>query len=166
MKTTCIKSCIIADDVRASRELLGSWLAEYGYGTVLVADGEAARTAAERRRPDLIITDIEMPRCNGLELLHSIRTHADLKLRSVPVIVVSSLHDEQIVELVGHFNATCVLSKPLEKLRVKSVVVAIESGQDEAQSLSHVHVQFDGARFPAISPKLRRMVDEVLRGNP
>ncbi|MGV3484494.1 MAG: response regulator [Planctomycetaceae bacterium] len=166
MKTTCTKQCIVADDVRASREILGSWLAEFGYGSVLVGDGEAARLEAERERPDLIITDIEMPRCNGLELLNAIRNHRDSKLRSIPVIVVSSLHDERIVDLVGNFNATCVLSKPLEKLRVKSVLLAIESGEEQTQSLSYVHPPADGAPFPAISPKLRRMVDEVLRSDP
>lgn len=165
MKTVSTKRCIIADDVRASREILSTWVAEHGYESVLVADGEAARLAAESSPTDLIITDIEMPRCNGLELLHTIRTHQNACLRSIPVIVISSLHDERMVDLVGQFDATCVLSKPLEKLRLKAVITAIEAGQADGQRLSHVHSNHEGAPFPAISPKLRRMVEEVMRGN-
>ena len=163
MKVDRQRRCIIADDVRASRELLGAWLTEFGYICTLVGDGNAAREAAENERPDLVITDIEMPRCNGLELLAAIRASATTDLSSVAMIVVSSLQDERIVDLVRQFGTTCVLSKPLEKLRVKAVVAALENGLASPQSLSHVQLQQEPSPTPAISPKLRRMAEKLTR---
>jgi two-component system chemotaxis response regulator CheY len=163
MKTPTKRQCIIADDVRASREMLASWLTEFGYECVLVGDGVAAMQSAEQCCPDLIITDIEMPRCNGLELLDSIRKHDDQKLSAIPMIVVSSLHDKQIVSVVSRFGADCVLTKPLEKLRVKQVVLALEIGGSSPDQLSHVHELPVGQLATAISPKLRRMAEDIGR---
>ncbi len=155
--------CVIVDDVRASRELLGSWLTEFGYACTLAADGEAARLAAESARPDLIITDIEMPKCNGLELLAAIRSHRRPEMREIPVIVVSSLNDERLIELVTQLGADCVISKPLDKFRVKSLLEALENGSNALPTLSHVEPLPYLAIGPPVSPKLRRMVDQVSR---
>ncbi len=157
------KHCIIVDDVRASREMLGAWLTEFGYECTLAADGQAAQLAAESALPDLIITDIEMPKCNGLELLADIRSHRLPELRRIPVIVISSLNDAQLVDLVTQLGADCVISKPIEKLRLKSLVTALQDSSPDLQPLSHFEPQPYPAFGPPVSPKLRRIVDDVTR---
>ncbi len=83
---------ILADDnadMRAYvRELLGGF-----YGVETVADGEAALAAARQRRPDLILTDVMMPRLDGFGLLRAIR--ADESLREVPVVLLSARAGEE-----------------------------------------------------------------------
>ena len=155
------KRCVIADDVRASRELLSVWLGEFGYISVLAGDGESARIAVESISPDLVITDIEMPHCTGLELLFAIRNNVNPVLRVLPVIVISSLEDDQLVQLVRPLGANCVLSKPLEKLVLKAAVESTE-GQPENWLLDDADKSpEDNAIVRSVSPKLRRLVDKL-----
>jgi PAS domain S-box-containing protein len=58
-----------------------------------VADGEAALAALRRRRPDLVLTDIMMPRLDGFGLIRAIRD--DPELRDLPVIVLSARAGEE-----------------------------------------------------------------------
>lgn len=58
-----------------------------------MADGEQALEAARRKRPDLILSEIMMPRRTGLELLQALR--ADESLRDVPVILLSARAGEE-----------------------------------------------------------------------
>jgi two-component system, chemotaxis family, chemotaxis protein CheY len=155
------KRCVIADDVRASREMLSVWLQEYGYECVLVPDGEAAKEEVDRNPPSLVITDIEMPKCNGLELLSVIRSHPKAHVRRIPVIVISSLRDEKMIDVVKSFGGTSVMCKPLERLRVRDVLHAIESGTQWVESyLIGLHSE---TQIPAVSPKLRRMAQNIER---
>jgi signal transduction histidine kinase/CheY-like chemotaxis protein len=83
---------ILADDnadMRAYvRELLGRI-----YTIEAVADGELALASARRQRPDLIITDVMMPRMDGFGLLAAIRR--DESLQSVPVVLLSARAGEE-----------------------------------------------------------------------
>jgi signal transduction histidine kinase/DNA-binding response OmpR family regulator len=83
---------VLADDnadMRAYvRELLGSM-----YRVDVVTDGLQALDAARREAPDLIITDVMMPRIDGFELLAAVR--ADARLRDVPVILLSARAGEE-----------------------------------------------------------------------
>lgn len=120
----------------------------------LVTDGEAAKEEVERDPPSLAITDIEMPMCNGLELLSTIRSHPQTQVRRIAVIVISSLRDEKMIDVVKNFGGTSVMSKPLERLRVRDILNAIESGIAWVESyLLGLHME---SQLPAVSPKLRR----------
>ena len=152
---------MIADDVRASRELLASWLGEFGYVSVLAGDGESARIAVESISPDLVITDIEMPRCTGLELLFAIRNNVSAILRVLPVIVISSLEDDQLVQLVSPLGASCVLSKPLDKLVLQQAVESLGRFQDRQQFDAPAQLQDEIVIGRSVSPKLRRLIEKL-----
>jgi signal transduction histidine kinase len=83
---------LLADDnadMRAYvRDLLGPL-----YRVETVVDGERALEAARRERPDLVITDVMMPRLDGFGLLDALR--ADAALRDVPVILLSARAGEE-----------------------------------------------------------------------
>ena len=70
------------------RRLLGE-----RYSVEAVSDGQAALEAAQRRRPDLVLSDIMMPRLDGFGLLRALR--ADNNLREVPVILLSARAGEE-----------------------------------------------------------------------
>ena len=63
------------------------------YEVEAVGDGQAALEAAWRRRPDLVLSDIMMPRLDGFSLLKALRN--DSKLRDVPVIFLSARAGEE-----------------------------------------------------------------------
>jgi PAS domain S-box-containing protein len=87
------RSCILlADDNADMREYLERLLSEQ-YEVVAVADGESALSSARERRPDLILSDIMMPRLNGIEVLRSVR--AEESLKNIPVILLTARAGEE-----------------------------------------------------------------------
>jgi PAS domain S-box-containing protein len=83
---------LLADDNADMRDYLRSQL-RGRYDVQTVADGAAALQSARERRPDLILSDVMMPRLDGFGLLQALR--ADETLKSVPVILVSARAGEE-----------------------------------------------------------------------
>ena len=75
---------LVVDDQLKPRRLLIDELEDAGFAVVEASDGEEAWDMFRRNPPELVITDMMMPKCDGLELLSRIRTHSE-----VPVIVFS-----------------------------------------------------------------------------
>ncbi|WP_205695540.1 response regulator [Conexibacter sp. SYSU D00693] len=83
---------LVVDDALTVRELQRAILERAGYAVLLAEDGEAALRVLDRERPDLVLTDVEMPRLDGFGLVEMIRGRADLA--GMPVLIVSSRDDE------------------------------------------------------------------------
>jgi PAS domain S-box-containing protein len=83
---------LVADDNADMRQYLVRMLSP-DYRTQVVLDGEAAMAAARVRKPDLIITDVMMPRLDGFGLLRALR--ADPRTSDVPVIMLSARAGEE-----------------------------------------------------------------------
>ncbi len=85
--TTFGARILLADDNADMRAYVHDLLAPH-YVIDLAADGEQALEAARRTRPDLILSDVMMPRLDGFALLAEVR--ADPALRSVPIVLLSA----------------------------------------------------------------------------
>jgi PAS domain S-box-containing protein len=83
---------LIADDNADMRDYLRRLLSDR-YAVEAVADGQDALESARRRKPHLLLSDIMMPRLDGLGLLHAMRNDGDL--RDVPVILLSARAGEE-----------------------------------------------------------------------
>jgi PAS domain S-box-containing protein len=83
---------LVADDNADMRQYVGRLLTEH-YQVEAVPDGEAALATARRRPPDLILTDVMMPRLDGFGLLRELR--ADPRTRNLPVILLSARAGEE-----------------------------------------------------------------------
>jgi PAS domain S-box-containing protein len=83
---------ILADDNADMRAYVRELLAPV-YAVETVGDGEQVLEAARRQRPDLIISDVMMPRLDGFGLLAAIRR--DESLRSVPIVLLSARAGEE-----------------------------------------------------------------------
>jgi PAS domain S-box-containing protein len=100
---------LLADDNNDMREYVKRLLVKK-YQVEAVKDGQAALEMAWKRRPDLILSDIMMPRLDGFGLLQALRSDADL--RDVPVILLSArAGDEAKVEGLDA-GANDYLTKP------------------------------------------------------
>jgi two-component system chemotaxis sensor kinase CheA len=82
-------SILVVDDSLTTRTLEKSILEAHGYRVRVAVDGVEALLQLRREIPDLVISDIEMPRLNGFGLLEAIKQ--DTKLAHIPVIMVSSI---------------------------------------------------------------------------
>lgn len=81
-----------ADDNADLRDYVQRLLGER-YAVEAVADGEAALAAVRRSLPDLVLSDVMMPRLDGIGLLRALR--ADERTRTVPVILLSARAGEE-----------------------------------------------------------------------
>ncbi|MET7378427.1 SpoIIE family protein phosphatase [Streptomyces sp. NPDC005526] len=79
---------LVADDNADMREYLTRILEGAGYQVTAVDDGEAALAAIRTREPDLVVSDVMMPRLGGLALVGALR--ADPRTAAVPVLLLSA----------------------------------------------------------------------------
>jgi two-component system chemotaxis sensor kinase CheA len=79
---------LIVDDSITTRTLEKSILEATGYRVRLSTDGVDALEQLHRKPVDLIIADVEMPRMDGFDLLHTVR--GDARLKDIPLILVTS----------------------------------------------------------------------------
>jgi PAS domain S-box-containing protein len=79
---------LVADDNADMRDYLTRLLTGAGYGVEAVVDGRQALDAARRNAPDLVVSDVMMPRLDGLQLVGALRT--DSRTASVPVLLLSA----------------------------------------------------------------------------
>jgi CheY-like chemotaxis protein len=82
------KTILIADDEEFIVDLLATLLEDEHYRVLRAYDGEQALQAAQRENPQLIITDIMMPRMSGAELASHLRTQEQT---DVPIILMSAV---------------------------------------------------------------------------
>ncbi len=80
---------LVVDDEPAIRELLVEILREEGYMLLTAGDGVQAIEVLNRVRPELVVTDVMMPRLDGLELIRWMRARSEL--RHVPVVLLSAV---------------------------------------------------------------------------
>lgn len=81
------KHILVVDDSITVREMERKLLENKGYRVDVAVDGMEGWNAVRVGNYDLVISDIDMPRMNGIKLVHNIKNHAILK--SLPVIIVS-----------------------------------------------------------------------------
>jgi two-component system, chemotaxis family, sensor kinase CheA len=81
-------SVLVVDDTAVVRELERSILEQAGYRVRTAGDGHQALAALADAPADLVVTDVDMPNCDGLQLTRSIR--AEPSLAGLPVLVVTS----------------------------------------------------------------------------
>lgn len=107
---------LVAEDSNAIRGILVRHLKDSGYQVVPFENGETAlnylgdAAAGNHRLPDLVISDIEMPRVDGMHLLS--RVKADTTLKNVPVLMFSSLGSESNRTKALKLGAAELISKP------------------------------------------------------
>ena len=82
-----VQKILVVDDSLTVREVERKLLANHGYEVDTAVDGQDGLNAVLSGNYDLVVTDVDMPRMNGLELTRKIKDDPDLK--SVPVMMVS-----------------------------------------------------------------------------
>jgi pilus assembly protein CpaE len=103
---------LFVDDEEQIRKLLSTWLTRHGYQVTVANDGWEALKAIRTKAPDLVITDVNMPNMNGLELTRRLR--ADHRTARIPVIMLSARKQADDV-LTGYAEgADEYIPKPVE----------------------------------------------------
>ena len=160
-------SILLADDNVDMRNYVRRLLSP-NYRVYAVADGEEALAAIQKQQPDLVLTDVMMPRLNGFELLARLR--ADAATRTLPVVMLSARAGEEArVEgldagaddyLIKPFSARELLARVASQLAMAKLR---REGEDQiTRLLGSITDGFLGLdqdwRLTYINPAARRML--------
>lgn len=102
---------LIAEDEPVMLALIAAHLTDHGFHVILACDGQEAIEQFNATQPDLVITDLMMPLTSGLELITIIKSGHRAE---TPVIVLSALDQESMVQQAFNLGACDFISKPFE----------------------------------------------------
>lgn len=127
------KTVLIADDEHHIRCVLGDRLRKQGFNVVEAGDGEEALSLARERKPDAIVTDLQMPRMTGLEF--ALAAKSDSVLAATPFILLTARSYLAAPDLIASTNIKATLAKPFSAREVVDKVSQIlATGNDLAQA--------------------------------
>jgi two-component system, chemotaxis family, response regulator Rcp1 len=118
-----------AADVRLTQEALRE--GKIRNRLSVVEDGEVAMRYLRREgefesalRPDVVLLDLNLPRKNGREVLREMKS--DPRLKSIPVVILSSSEAEQDVIAAYDLHANCYVTKPVDLDQFVRAIQSIE----------------------------------------
>ncbi len=103
---------LLADDDRVLVHLLATQFKARGYEVVVAQDAMQVLMTAMRARPDAILLDIQMPGGTGLNALKQLK--ASTKTSGIPVVVLTSASDPELLDRARETGAHAVLRKPAD----------------------------------------------------
>ena len=106
---------LIVEDNALNLKLFSDLLRAHGYAVEGLSDGREVLERARALRPDLVITDIQLPHISGLELIE--RLKADPDLAPVPIMAVTAYAGRSDEERVRAAGAQAYVSKPISVAR-------------------------------------------------
>jgi chemosensory pili system protein ChpA (sensor histidine kinase/response regulator) len=121
---------VVADDSISVRKFVGRMLEKAGYRVKLASDGLEASEIIAQVGCHLVITDLEMPRMNGYELLAHLRQ--DPVTRRIPVLVVTSRAGAKHRDRAMKEGASGFLTKPVQEDQLMSIVDSLLDSNAQA----------------------------------
>ncbi|HET6516128.1 MAG TPA: response regulator [Thermodesulfovibrionales bacterium] len=120
-----MSSLLIVEDSAATRALIRSAIEEIGedLSTVEAASGFEALKLLPTENFDLIITDINMPDINGLELIHFVKTNP--RYSGIPVIIVTTERSKEDKERGLALGASAYVIKPFRAEELQEAITRI-----------------------------------------
>lgn len=106
------KLALVVDDSLTMRKVLSRILEREGLEVVTANDGVDASQKLQNITPDIILTDIEMPRMDGFEFATQVRETP--KFKTVPIIMISSRTAQKHQTIAGEIGVNAFLGKPVQ----------------------------------------------------
>jgi chemosensory pili system protein ChpA (sensor histidine kinase/response regulator) len=104
---------LLIDDSLSIRKFVGRMLEGAGYTVETAVDGEEGLRKASAGSYSLIITDLEMPKLNGYEVIQALRDRPQTK--STPILVMTTRAGEKHRQMALSIGATGYIAKPVEE---------------------------------------------------
>ncbi len=122
---------LLVDDSISVRKFVGHMLEKAGFDVTTANDGADALTRLGERRFDVMVTDLEMPRLNGYELLEDVRRRA--ATRELPVVILTTRSGAKHQSLARRLGVSHYVTKPVtEDVFVRLVESLALRGDGEA----------------------------------
>ena len=115
-----MKKILIADDSKTTRQVLNFSLTDAGFSVTEAIDGMDALRCIEQNSFDLLITDLKMPRMDGLELTQKVRAMEDY--RHLPIVILTTESSEEKKKEGKAAGASFWVVKPFQPEQLLQVV--------------------------------------------
>ncbi len=124
---------LIVDDDKFLQKILTLKFSASGFDVRTASDGEEALKLIREAAPDLVILDLILPKLNGFEVLTDLRT--DTKTRTLPVVVLSNLGQEEDKRRAGDMGIAAFLVK--SEISIQEVVQKVREAYAKAVEKAH-----------------------------
>lgn len=114
---------LAVDDTRALLNMLKACLEGGGHEVVTAKDGCEALEKLREHRPDLVITDLNMPRMNGLEFIAEARRQPEG--RALPMLLLTTETAQELKDRAREVKATGWLTKPFDPEQILGLVARL-----------------------------------------
>jgi len=117
-----VKTILIVEDSATTRALIRAVIDEIGeFDTVEASSGFEALKMLPQQEYDLIITDINMPDINGLELISFVRSNP--RFTHLPIVIVSTERSEEDKKRGMALGATAYVTKPFKSNELQDIIM-------------------------------------------
>ncbi len=160
---------LVVDDSRVDRLVIGGFVQRALASKVVYAeDGAAALEAIEREAPGVVLTDLQMPRMNGLQLVEAVRA----RYPRLPVVLMTAFGSEDVaLEALRVGAANYVPKKHLERDLADVLTQVLQAGrlagyrQEILEAMVRLDIELDLRNDRALFPPLLNLLQEVLAGS-
>lgn len=111
---------LAVDDSRTMRDMVRHALVTAGMEVVVAEDGQHGLEVLAESNPDLIITDINMPRMDGFGFIQAVR--AGTLAPSIPILVLTTESAPELKEKAKHAGATGWIVKPFDREKLVAAI--------------------------------------------
>ncbi|MGD1043791.1 MAG: response regulator [Bacteroidota bacterium] len=143
---------LIVEDSPTQILILKNLLEKNDFNVERAVDGEAALSCVRKGKPDLIISDIFMPKMDGYELCQALKQ--DSRLRSIPVILLTTMSASESIVKALNTGADYFIPKPYDENYLISKIKSILATKDLNENLDYketMEVVVDGIRHTVTS---------------
>lgn len=115
-----MQTILTVDDSRTMRDMLRMALVEAGFNVLQAVDGVDGLDVLQRSTPDVIVTDINMPKMDGFGLIEAVRK--DERYCKVPILVLTTESDAAKKQRAKEAGATGWIVKPFEPTKLIAAI--------------------------------------------
>jgi two-component system response regulator PilR (NtrC family) len=158
---------LIIDDEHALREMLAVLFEREGYVVRTASSGEEGLDLFDIFRPDVVLTDLNMPGIDGLELLRQIRARGATRSHDVPVVVITAYSTVESAVAAMRDGAFDYVAKPFHndelRLIVKKALAMRALEADNARMRVELGERYQLGHFIGTSPRMQEVYGLVRR---
>ena len=111
---------LVVEDSISSRKAVAQFLQDLGFAVRTAKDGVEALNQIQKQTPSLVITDLEMPRMNGLELCDHLRTNKETM--HLPIIMLTSKTSVKHKQEATRLGVSAFVTKPYEEDELLEII--------------------------------------------
>jgi len=146
---------LIAEDDDIARVITVKTLENIGYRVVTAVNGRQAVEVCAVELPQVVLMDGAMPEMDGFEACQQIKQSADIRIRAIPVIMVTALEDDEAIDKAFKAGAEDYIPKPVNWLilehRLDVLITKSQAEKSLRESEERFHAIADSANDAIIS---------------